>query len=693
MYPNARPPPYELPGTGHELPQFTSQRLQTDIADTYVEPTTAAAGRLATHDRKLDFTQRIERKLAEYNASQNVLKRWLFEIGSWLVSAICMGSIIGIYIWLRDKPMSQVGQLLTYANILGKVASAALIVPTSEALGQLKWNWFHKSKAMWDFEIFDKASRGPTGAIMLLFRTKGRSLAALGALLIVLLLAIDTFFQQVVVYTDRWTLQSIAGTLPRVLQYRPALTPPWQLGYEMAVIDRDLGNIGRDFFWRNGTQPVPFGNGTRPEIPLSCPTSNCTWPPYETLGICSGCTDVTKILNSTFACLNTTIYWSAAWIGPLKKVPYPNGTVCGHFINATSTAPTLLSGYVLPEHGDRMAGEALLVSAIPLTDFDTKMPLYGNGSIAYKHVGFPILDALVSSARNGTQSVYRDEPPIVHECMVTWCVKTIRSSYEWGVYREETLSTFIEPAKESDVWPWAAWEVEIGLYMSYNQSIALQPPKPRTYVSQETVINDVYKIDNTSHTNVMNFWDDVFPSWFTVANNISEPWLRHSNYPNGPITRRPNYIPWLHPNNITHHMERMAEAMTNAVRSSTTKEMLEGHAYITEAYISIKWEWLSFPLLLLVLTLAFLVSTIKKTAGDGATGVWKTSAMPTLIYGLPKETQGQFASAATWSSGNGAQKKTRIKLLPNLGWRVSGQSHLSRSPRLPSGERVPRGWI
>jgi len=107
----------------------------------------------------LDFTQKIERKLAEYNASQNVFKRWLFEISSWLVSAVCMGAMIGIYLYLKDEPMSQVGELLTYTNILGKVASAALIVPTSEALGQLKWNWFHQSNTMWDFEIFDKASR------------------------------------------------------------------------------------------------------------------------------------------------------------------------------------------------------------------------------------------------------------------------------------------------------------------------------------------------------------------------------------------------------------------------------------------------------------------------------------------------------------------------------------------------------
>jgi hypothetical protein len=109
----------------------------------------------------LDLTQRLERKLAQYNTSQNVFKRWLFEILSWCISALCMAAIVAIYVNLKDNPISQSrsGTLLTTANVLGKVASAALIVPTSEALGQLKWNWFHDSKAMWDFEIFDKASR------------------------------------------------------------------------------------------------------------------------------------------------------------------------------------------------------------------------------------------------------------------------------------------------------------------------------------------------------------------------------------------------------------------------------------------------------------------------------------------------------------------------------------------------------
>ena len=223
--------------------------------------------------RSLDLTQRIERKLAEYNASENVLKRWLFEIVSCLISASCMAGVISIYFWLKGKPIAEAGILLTAANVLGKVASAALIVPTSEALGQLKWNWFHNSKAMWDFEIFDKASRGPWGAVMLLFRTRGRSLAALGALLIVLLLAIDTFFQQVVDLPARWTLVNIASEVPRMVRYRPAMDKVFREGVEQAVDDDDMFLLVQRYSYGNGTHTVPYGNGTRPNIPVVSPHS------------------------------------------------------------------------------------------------------------------------------------------------------------------------------------------------------------------------------------------------------------------------------------------------------------------------------------------------------------------------------------------------------------------------------------
>jgi len=252
------------PAAPHQLPFYNSQPSRID--STFPN----SIGTADEEKGSLDFTQRIERKLAKYNASQSILKRWLFEVLSWCVSAFSMAAVVGIYVHLKDQPISssRSAVLLTMANVLGKVASAALIVPTTEALGQLKWNWFHKSNAMWDFEIFDKATRRPWGAVMLLFRTKDRSLAALGALLIILLLAIDTFFQQVVYLTERWSLESAVSKLPVTVHYDPGTTEQYRDWIPIAASDPDLFHVVEKFSYGNGTQPVQFGNGTRPDIPL-----------------------------------------------------------------------------------------------------------------------------------------------------------------------------------------------------------------------------------------------------------------------------------------------------------------------------------------------------------------------------------------------------------------------------------------
>lgn len=82
-------------------------------------------------------------------------------------------------------------------------------------------------------------------------------------------------------------------------------------------------------------------------------------------------------------------------------------------------------------------------------------------------------------------------------------------------------------------------------------------------------------------------------------------------------------------------MDRLATALTNVVRSDVNSyEMVPGLAYNRKQFIAVSWAWLTLPLALLVLSLVFLVSTIVKTSGDGdgEMVLWKTSAMPALIF-------------------------------------------------------------
>jgi hypothetical protein len=658
--------------------------------------TTESLNALENTKPSLDFTQRAEKKLAEYNASNNVFKRWLFEIVSWCISAACMVAIICIYLRIKDHPLSQSESYLNWTNVLGKVSSAALIVPTSEALGQLKWNWFHESKAMWDFEIFDKASRGPLGALMLLFRTKGRSLAALGALLIVLLLAIDTFSQQVVTFPNEWTLHEIPGEIPYVVRYDPPYQMEFQGGWETSIYNSDVMPVVQQFLYRNGSKPTPFGTSFRPDIPLSCPTSNCTWPTYDTLAVCSKCEEVSDLLDITFACLDTTVDWSTNWEGPLSKVPYPSGKVCGHFLNATADLPVLLSGYTVNTQKNDTHDEALLLRTIPLTTFPLKKRLYGVGSVAFKDIRNPILDALIASATGGPESVYQNTTPVVHECVLSWCVQTIESFYGLGGYNERIISSYYNTTSGPD--PWISWEIPEeeggGTWIDYQENITIIPAEinPNNTTPRDTAIE--YGANEITASAIMAMFDDFFPASYSVNNISAIPRLRYKEYTDGPYQRYLPFSPWMAPNNLTRHVEKLATAITNRVRSSASGEMLQGEAFYSEQYVLVQWEWLIFPFLLLVLSLVFLVSTMIKTSKDTSTGIWKTSTMPTLIYSLPKDAQSKLSPSSTWNDTDKSSRKVRIKLLPNRGWRVSGASHLSTSPQLPRpAVQAPRGWI
>jgi hypothetical protein len=647
---------------------------------------------IETSESQPNIAQRIEQRLWRYTTSRNVVKRWLLEIISWWISAICMATIIGVLIYYRDGKLPDWPGVLTlnaFIAILSKISGAALILPVSEALGQLKWSWFQgDSKKMWDFEIFDNASRGPWGSVLLLIRTKGKALAALGALITIFSMALDPFFQQVVDFPERWTLLG-NSSIPNVVVYKPRFGIEFLAGNELNQQDQDIAAIAQKFLYDNGTQPLQFGNGTRPDIPLSCPTSNCTWPLYDTLGVCSACTDVSELL--TFACLNTTVDWAANSSGAYLEYTYPNARMCGYFLNATSDTPILMSGYLADSaNSSEATGEILLMRAFPLISNPRREAFYG-GSYKFKHVRNPIADFFIVSAANGSDSVLRHQVPVTHECMLTWCVKSINSSYSFATYNEEVKHEFINDTAGPS--PWFSKQFQSaelnGTEAYYQQNVIIDPPG----YNASTV-----RVSNTTAMYTIQIFDDFLPSWTTVANASADSIMRFKFALNkSPNWIKPIFNPWLAPNNVTSHMERLATALTNTIRSSNSSEPVLGKAYRTQAYVSVRWVWLILPISLLFLSLVFLVSTIIKTGrGAAKVGVWKTSAIATLLYGLPDDMQEKITSSADKDpkarTPRAKAKQLKVKLLPTKGWRVSGNLFSPMMPKVNQNQ-APPGWV
>jgi hypothetical protein len=411
---------------------------------------------------------------------------------------------------------------------------------------------------------------------------------------------------------------------------------------------------------------MTFGKGIRAEVPLSCPNSNCTWPQYETLGICSKCADASDLLE--FKCINTTLDWiqAPAMDSETEQLVYPNGTSCGWWLKADD--PLLMTGYdvdINTAHSD----ETLLMRAQPLYDIFTREPLPGYAA-KLNHTRNPLAHVVLVSGGN-LINVRRNETPIAHECLISWCIKEILSEYSEGGYTEIVNRTVGNGTMGPN--PWITRTVyddqgkELGVDYTYGENVTLISPSGTTY-----------QMDNATHAMTLTMFDDIFPSTYTLVNSTNETaaMLRYKVYlTDDPWTRNVSYNPFMFAN-ISAHMDRMAAALTNLMRSSPDHtEMMSGPAFDKESFVDVRWPWLALPLGLLGLTFVFLIATIiRSSMVQEHIGVYKTSAIATLLYGLPDDMQKKIKSSGAKGTPRANAKETKVKWVPRTGWRFSGHT-------------------
>ena len=370
---------------------------------------------------------------------------------------------------------------------------------------------------------------------------------------------------------------------------------------------------------------------------------------------------------------------------------FPNATVCGYFLNATSEHPVLMSGYVVDSNTSAF-GEALLMRTLPLTTLFDKEALYGDGSIRFKDWRNTIADVLIVSSKDGSAaSVYNKEPPVAQECVLTWCIQTIKSSYDWGTYSEEVVENTINTT--AGPFPWSSvpfqTENENGTLITFDQdiNISMESDTDKRNIS-------AYGTSNNTASAIIQGFVDIFPAFTTTADRDADPLMRYKTWSEGAAwNRKLVFNPWLAPNNVTRHMERLATAMTNVIRSSSDRVMVSGEAFSRETYVSVRYEWLTLPIGLLLLSFVFLAATVFKSAHEvEEVGIFKNSAILTLLYGLPDEVRGKLTRSSSTGTPREKAKELKVKRDPKVGWRVSGNLFSPLTTQLPR-KQPPPGWI
>jgi hypothetical protein len=201
-------------------------------------------------------------------------------------------------------------------------------------------------------------------------------------------------------------------------------------------------------------------------------------------------------------------------------------------------------------------------------------------------------------------------------------------------------------------------------------------------------------LNNDTMFSTVNIFDRMFPSFTSAESSSSDEIFR---WRTGSATQVRTKIldmnPWLLPNNITRHLERLAEAVTNVIRSASDTDEVSGKAWDNEVYVDVRWAWLSLPLGLLLFSFVFLLATVIKSAMEkDQISIRKNSAIATLLYGFPDHYQKRLAKSNSKGTPRAKAKELKVRLSATRGWRASELGFSPMTPKAPKNVPPP-GWI
>jgi len=221
---------------------------------------------------------------------------WRYELGACIVALAALVAIVATLYTYRGRPLPQLPfgiSINALISIYVVLMEGSLVTVMATGLGQLKWTWLESDRPLYDLEIFDQASRGSWGCLYLLWHIHFRqTVASLGAILTVAILASDPFTQQMIHYVGCSELMSNEpATVPRALYYENDGIHTGAL--ESSVNTRVQSSINSGLF-ANGYQ-----------VKALCPSGNCTFEQeYGSVGYCSSCMDISHSVEIQSACYN-----------------------------------------------------------------------------------------------------------------------------------------------------------------------------------------------------------------------------------------------------------------------------------------------------------------------------------------------------------------------------------------------------
>ncbi|KAF2420526.1 hypothetical protein EJ08DRAFT_620730 [Tothia fuscella] len=526
---------------------------------------------------------------------------WIWELFGMITCVICL---LAICITLRvfdGKPLPSIPfsiSLNTIASLLGTAIKTTLLLVVTSAISQLKWLWFHRTdRELQDLQVFDEASRGPWGAMVLL-KTSGISLASLGALIVLLLLAFDPFVQQLIATPQR----QIASTANSTVVKR-ALAFNLSNQYDLA----EGRGTGSAFLRMSGDIPLSqmrtaVANGANsgilvPELNPSCPTSTCNWPGFTSLGLCSKCRNVTDFAKDNWKCQQKDdMHRTCNYNLPNSAFNY---TYFGVVTNNSK-------GWDI-EIADEVR-QRTWTTTITKTDADQ------NVFLVVSTIAMVENNLLIPGGE-------REQVREAHECSLSMCVVEHELAVDHGVTnhtRKTTEQPFVTRVVTSNnVTGSTAYEVE-----------------PATVRGVKYSIDGASTLRGLQQAITLAFEGNVTVQTINSSIAGSQPSIDGNVVPTNDLNQF-FYIGF----NFTQSIDNVANSVSRYMRS-LSNETTVGQSIATETYIHVRWPWIAFPVVLVFAGLVLLALAAWETRRRGIE-VWKYSCLPLLFHGVQRRSSSQ----------------------------------------------------
>ncbi|KAK6429390.1 hypothetical protein LTR95_014464 [Oleoguttula sp. CCFEE 5521] len=522
---------------------------------------------------------------------------WKPEFLSLVLSLAAFAALIAFLLVYHDKPLASFGNstsINAIISVLITISEFSMLFPVSEALCQQKWIHMNSVQTLGaplsDLQRFDWASKSGLAALRLIGNGRAYGATALlGATAMILHLFIGPFAQQAVSYPVYAAAVKYPYPNATISSTHDWISTPFSLSI--------VAQAAVDAPWTGSTSLPKY----------ACSSANCTWDRFETLGVCSKCVDVSAQVQEKCA-------------DPSQSpcdVQFPSGNIVGGR-DGSYTYATFWN--------DSCATTSYNISATPSNDSLTGATNWQQNSCSFhqKH-GANLGDiTLPFAALELYQSTLDLAAPVALDCALYVCVESVaNAAVTNGTFSpgnatsENSLSAtydtrYTQPPSNIPI------ELGTGITLTSTRS-------SNSYIVNSTALGDVSGAIMSLFTQPGSgsairtpLFARSYSQWSTLHWTLAD---FKSGYPALPA-------------NI---LDSVSTAVSNSMRSERMADSFEslvvtGTTWSNATYIHVRWLYLIYPAVVIVLAASFVLGTAIQTKRSKVP-VWKSSTLATVYHG------------------------------------------------------------